>query len=58
MTPREFATLAPLVILTLLFGIYPAPIMDAIGASVENLIKSVQTAQALGLEAATSLALK
>ncbi len=58
MTPRELATLAPLVILTLLFGIYPAPIMDVIGASVENLIKSVQTAQALGLEAATSLALK
>jgi NADH-quinone oxidoreductase subunit M len=58
MTPREFATLAPLVILTLLFGIYPAPIMDVIGASVENLIKTMQTAQALGLEAATSLALK
>jgi NADH-quinone oxidoreductase subunit M len=43
-TRREFATLVPLVFLTLYFGVYPAPILDTIGASVENLLKSVQTA--------------
>ncbi len=46
MTPREMATLAPLVILTILFGVYPAPILDVFGASVENLMKTVQTAAA------------
>jgi NADH-quinone oxidoreductase subunit M len=40
-TKREFATLAPLLVLTILFGIYPAPILDVIGASVENLLKSL-----------------
>ena len=28
-------------VLTLFFGIYPAPILDVIGASVENLLKSL-----------------
>ncbi|MBZ0261846.1 MAG: NADH-quinone oxidoreductase subunit M, partial [Hyphomicrobiales bacterium] len=46
MTPRELATLAPLVVLTILFGVYPAPILDVFGASVENLMKTVQTAAA------------
>jgi NADH-quinone oxidoreductase subunit M len=44
MTRREFATLAPLVVLTLVLGVYPAPVLDAVGASVENLMKSLQTA--------------
>ena len=44
MTPRELATLAPLVVLTLFFGIYPAPILDTVAASIENLLKSVQVA--------------
>jgi NADH-quinone oxidoreductase subunit M len=57
MTAREFATLAPLVVLTILFGVYPAPIMDVIGASVENLLKSVQVAAAYGADAA-ALAMK
>jgi NADH-quinone oxidoreductase subunit M len=34
---REIVVLAPLVILTILFGVYPAPILDATAASV-NLI--------------------
>ena len=46
MTPRELACLAPLVLLTLLFGVYPAPILDTFAASVENLLKSVQLAAA------------
>ncbi len=41
MTRREFGMLLPLIILTLYFGVYPAPILDTIGASVENLLKSL-----------------
>jgi NADH-quinone oxidoreductase subunit M len=41
-TPRELLTLAPLVVLTIFFGVYPSPILDVFGASVENLIKTVQ----------------
>jgi len=44
MTPRELTTLAPLVVLTIYFGIYPAPILDVFGPSVENLMKTVQAA--------------
>ena len=44
MTRRELACLAPLVVLTILFGVYPAPILDTVAASVENLLKSVQLA--------------
>jgi NADH-quinone oxidoreductase subunit M len=57
MTRREFATLAPLAVLTIFFGIYPAPILDIVGASVEQLLKSVQVAQAFAADAA-QLALK
>ncbi len=45
-TRREFATLLPLLLLTLFFGIYPTPILDVIGASVENLLKSLPAAAA------------
>lgn len=44
MTPRELTTLAPLIVLTIYFGIYPAPILDVFGPSVENLMKTVQAA--------------
>jgi NADH:ubiquinone oxidoreductase subunit 4 (subunit M) len=36
----------PLLLLTIYFGIYPAPILDTIGATVENLLKSVPAAAA------------
>jgi NADH-quinone oxidoreductase subunit M len=42
MTPRELTTLGPLVVLTVYFGVYPAPILDAFGATVENLIHSMR----------------
>ncbi len=42
MTPRELTTLGPLVVLTVFFGVYPAPILDVLGATVENLMKSMQ----------------
>ena len=35
---REFTVLFPLVLLTVAFGIYPAPILDAIHYSVSTLI--------------------
>ena len=48
-TPRELLTLAPLVILTIFFGVYPAPILDVFAASVENLMSGLKTAQAASL---------
>jgi NADH-quinone oxidoreductase subunit M len=44
MTPRELACLGPLIVLTIYFGVYPAPILDVFGPSVENLMKTVQAA--------------
>ncbi|MBL8908977.1 MAG: NADH-quinone oxidoreductase subunit M, partial [Rhizobiales bacterium] len=44
MTPRELTTLAPLIVLTIYFGVYPAPILDVFGPSVEGLMKTVQAA--------------
>jgi NADH-quinone oxidoreductase subunit M len=56
-TPRELATLAPLVFFTLLFGIYPAPVLDIFSAAVEGIVQSVQTA-AQSLPDAANLAMK
>ncbi|MGB0084327.1 MAG: NADH-quinone oxidoreductase subunit M [Rhodomicrobiaceae bacterium] len=56
LTPREIAVLAPLVALTVLFGVYPKPLMQVTAVSVEKLItdynKNVQTAQAAHFAAA------
>ncbi len=41
---REMAILLPLVILTILFGGYPAPIMDITAASVDQLVSNYQAA--------------
>ncbi len=37
-TPRELACLAPLVVLTVFFGIYPSPLLDVFGAPVEGIL--------------------
>ncbi|MFA5899450.1 MAG: NADH-quinone oxidoreductase subunit M [Hyphomicrobium sp.] len=42
MSPREIAILAPLVALTLFFGIYPAPILDVTAVSVKKLVSSYE----------------
>ncbi|MFL5259493.1 MAG: NADH-quinone oxidoreductase subunit M [Hyphomicrobiales bacterium] len=42
MTPREALTLLPLVILTIFFGVYPGPLLDVFGPSVENLMSGLQ----------------
>jgi NADH-quinone oxidoreductase subunit M len=36
--------LGPLVALTILFGFYPAPILDVTAASVKNLVQNYETA--------------
>jgi NADH-quinone oxidoreductase subunit M len=41
---REVAVLGPLVALTILFGFYPAPILDVTAASVKNLVQNYETA--------------
>ena len=41
---REVAILAPLVVITLWLGIYPKPIFDVTGVSVQNLINSHKNA--------------
>ncbi len=46
MNVREIAILAPLIFLTILFGVYPAPIMDVTAASVDNLIANYQSSLA------------
>ena len=40
LSPREVAILAPLVLLTIFFGFYPAPVLDVTAASVKNLVQN------------------
>jgi NADH-quinone oxidoreductase subunit M len=42
LSPREIGILVPLVILTILFGVYPKPIMSVTAASVDKLIADYQ----------------
>jgi NADH-quinone oxidoreductase subunit M len=44
MTWRECLTLFPLVALTLLFGVYPKPVLDMSAASVQQLVTNYSTA--------------
>jgi NADH-quinone oxidoreductase subunit M len=44
LTARECVTLFPLVALTLLFGIYPKPVLDMSAASVQQLVNNYNTA--------------
>ena len=50
---REIAILVPLAVLTVLFGVYPAPIMDVTAASVEQLVGNYQAALAAADELAS-----
>ncbi len=50
---REILVLAPLVILTILFGVYPKPILDMSAASVALLLENYQ--QAIGVTKAAVL---
>ncbi|HEY0235419.1 MAG TPA: NADH-quinone oxidoreductase subunit M, partial [Afipia sp.] len=44
LTLREFVILAPLVVLTILFGVYPKPVLDMSAASVQQLVNNYSTA--------------
>src|SRR5476649_1033741 len=48
LTPREIIIFAPLVVLTILFGIWPAPILDTSAASVASLVERAHAALAVG----------
>ena len=55
MTPRERWIFAPLVVMTILLGVYPSLVTDIIGPSVEALISNYETAL-VDAESATKLA--
>jgi NADH-quinone oxidoreductase subunit M len=55
MTTRERVIFAPLVIMTLLLGVYPSLVTDIIGPSVTALVTHVETAQA-AFEVASQMA--
>jgi NADH-quinone oxidoreductase subunit M len=55
LTWREIAVMTPLVVLTILFGFYPAPILDASATSVEALIKSFNASLAAAEQARLAL---
>jgi NADH-quinone oxidoreductase subunit M len=44
LSAREIAVIAPLVVLTILFGFYPAPILDVTAVSVQNLVAQYESA--------------
>jgi len=44
LTMRECVTLFPLVALTILFGVYPKPVLDVSAASVQQLVNNYNTA--------------
>lgn len=54
LTFREIITLGPLVVLTILFGVYPKPILDMSAASVQHLVdnygRAISAIQAAGLQ--------
>ncbi|KKB09588.1 NADH-quinone oxidoreductase subunit M [Devosia chinhatensis] len=51
---REKIVIYPLIVLTIVFGFYPAPILDTTAAAVDNLV--VQYSTAVGRDAAVDLA--
>jgi NADH-quinone oxidoreductase subunit M len=55
MTTRERWIFAPLVVMTILLGVYPAPVLDITGPAVAALVANIDTAQAAA-EAATMVA--
>ncbi len=52
LSPREKAVMYPLIVLTIFFGVYPAPVFDATSASVQALINNIT----VSLEAAQTAA--
>jgi len=44
LSPREIAILGPLALLTIFYGIYPAPVLDVTAASVKNIVQNYEAA--------------
>ncbi len=57
-TGREMAMFAPLVVVVLWMGLYPAPFLDIMAASVDNLIANFETARAVADAASAAVAMK
>jgi NADH-quinone oxidoreductase subunit M len=55
---REITIFAPLIILVLWMGIYPASFLDVMEASVVNLVKEYNTALAAAVDSSVTTALK
>jgi NADH-quinone oxidoreductase subunit M len=55
LTGREFAILAPLVLLTIYFGVYPKPVLDMSETAVTALVKNFDAAVALAKTATIAL---
>jgi NADH-quinone oxidoreductase subunit M len=53
---RELIVLVPLVVLTILFGFYPAPLLDTSAAAVSALIDNLPHAMTAVVEAAPAAA--
>jgi NADH-quinone oxidoreductase subunit M len=54
LSPREVAILAPLILLTIFYGVYPAPVLDVTAASVKNLVQNYQSAQSVAAASLTT----
>jgi NADH-quinone oxidoreductase subunit M len=54
MDGREKLMMAPLIVMTILLGVYPALVLDIIGPSVEALVSNLETAQAAAADHATA----
>ena len=52
LSPREVLVFAPLIVMVVWMGIYPAPFLEVMHASVSNLIQPFETARALAEGAA------
>ena len=49
LNPREIAIFVPLIVVTIWMGVYPAPFLEVMDASIANLIEQHKTAMnALG----------
>ena len=58
LSPREIAILAPLVLLTLFFGFYPAPLLDVTAVSVKKLVAGIEASGATKAAEAPSVIVK
>ena len=56
LSPREIVILVPLIVLTIYYGVHPAPVIDASMAAVDRIAQTVQTAQLPSTRTASNLA--